>query len=87
MQERANKNIVNTSNLEADDDIIVSSRQSTRLAQEKIKARMQLLAMPKEEAQKLVEQTLYPQYWEFDPSTHVWEESIPTHYGEDTDPY
>ncbi len=87
MQERVNKNIANTSNLEADDNIIVSSKESERLAQEKIKARMKLLAMPKEEAQKLADQTLHPQYWEFDPNTHAWEESIPTYYGEDTGPY
>ena len=34
------------------------------LAQDKIEARMQLLAMPKEEAQKLVAQTIYPNFWE-----------------------
>lgn len=87
MQERVNKNIANTSNLKVDDNIIVSSRESERLAQEKIKARMKLLAIPKEEAQKLADQTLQPQYWKFDPNTHVWEESIPTHYGEDTVTY
>ncbi|MBO3463813.1 hypothetical protein G7B40_025940 [Aetokthonos hydrillicola Thurmond2011] len=46
---------------------------------------MRLLAMPPEEAQKLANQTLYPQYWKFHPSTHVWDESIPAHYGEDSD--
>ena len=39
--------------------------------------------MPPEEAQKLVEQTLYPQYWEFNIADHEWAESIPTYYGED----
>ena len=33
-------------------------------AQVKIEARMRLLAMPKEEAQKLVAQTIYPNFWE-----------------------
>lgn len=56
-----------------------------RLAQEKIEARLQLLAMPPEEAQKLVDMTLYPQYWEFRSEDHVWEEFILTYYGEETD--
>lgn len=58
---------------------------TTQLAQEKIEARIKLLAMPPEEAQKLVEQTLYPQYWQFCLEDHAWEESIPTYYGEDND--
>lgn len=41
--------------------------------------------MSPEEAQKLVDMTLYPQYWEFHPEDHLWEESIPTYYGEETD--
>jgi len=56
--------------------------ESEQLAIEKIEARIRLLAMPPEEAQKLVEQTLYPQYWEFRSEDNIWEESIPTHYGE-----
>jgi len=71
---------------EVDDNIIVSSIESERLAQEKIEARIRLLAMPIEAAQKLANQTLQPQYWKFDPSAHLWDESIPTHYGEDTYP-
>jgi len=47
---------------------------------------MRLLAMLPSEAQKLANQALQPQCWKFDPSTHVWDESIPTRYGEDTDP-
>ena len=56
--------------------------ESDRLAQEKIEARLRLLAMPSEEARKLAEQTIYPQYWEFRSEDNVWEESIPTNYGE-----
>ena len=63
--------------------------ESDRLDQEKIEARLRLLTMPSDEAQKLAEQTLYPQHWEFR-SEHwefrsednIWEESIPTNYGE-----
>jgi hypothetical protein len=55
------------------------------LAQQKIEARLQLLAMPPEEAQKIVEQTLYPQFWECRTEDYRWEESLPSHYGE-TDP-
>ncbi|MBR8837769.1 MAG: hypothetical protein DSM106950_28125 [Stigonema ocellatum SAG 48.90 = DSM 106950] len=87
MQSRENKIIVNTSNPNGvNDDIIVSSTESERLAQEKIEARMRLLAMSPEEAKKLANQALQPQCWKFDSSTHVWDESIPTHYGEDSDP-
>ncbi|MBR8828812.1 MAG: hypothetical protein DSM107014_13075 [Gomphosphaeria aponina SAG 52.96 = DSM 107014] len=56
--------------------------QSEQLAQEKIEARKRLLAMPPEEAQKQVEKTLYPQYWELSLEDNIWEESIPTYYGE-----
>lgn len=56
-----------------------------QLACEKIDARMRLLAMPPEEAQKLVDMTLYPQYWEFSLENYTWEESIPTSYGEQND--
>ena len=56
--------------------------ESDCLAQEKINARLRLLAMSPESAQKLVEQTLYPQYWEFRSEDNIWEESIPTNYGE-----
>lgn len=41
----------------------------------KIEARMRLLAMPKEEAQKLVEQTIYPRLWEVRPEEIKWEGS------------
>lgn len=56
-----------------------------QLAQEKVEARMRLLSMPPEEAQKLVDMTLYPQYWEFSLENYTWEESIPAHWGEDDD--
>lgn len=56
-----------------------------QLAEDKIAARMRLLAMPPESAQKLVEQTLYPQSWDVRPEDIKWEESIPTNYGEEDD--
>ncbi|PSB43220.1 hypothetical protein C7B80_24875 [Cyanosarcina cf. burmensis CCALA 770] len=56
-----------------------------QLAVDKIEARMRLLAMPPEAAQRIVEQTLYPQYWDVRPEDIKWEESIPTNYGEDND--
>lgn len=56
-----------------------------QLAQDKIEARMRLLAMPSAEAQKLVEQTLYPQKWSIRLEDIKWEESISTSYGEDGD--
>jgi hypothetical protein len=56
--------------------------ESEQLDREKIEARIRLLAMHPLEAQKLVEQTLYPQYWEFRTEDNIWEESIPTSYGE-----
>ncbi|MCG9891576.1 MAG: hypothetical protein MH252_10930 [Thermosynechococcaceae cyanobacterium MS004] len=62
-----------------------SDPDSDELAQQKIEARVRLLAMPPEQAQRIVEQTLYPQLWECRVEEHLWEESIPTHYGE-TDP-
>ncbi|WP_404788625.1 hypothetical protein [Altericista sp. CCNU0014] len=52
------------------------------LAQQKIEARLRLLAMPPEEAQRIVEQTLYPQLWECRAEDYRWEESLPSHYGE-----
>ena len=67
------------------DQALSLDAESERLAQEKIEARLRLLAMPPEEAQKLVDMTLYPQYWEFHLEDHEWEESIPTCYGEETD--
>ncbi len=45
------------------------------LAQDKIEARMRLLAMPVLEAQKLVEQTIYPHQWEVRPEDIKWEGS------------
>jgi hypothetical protein len=56
-----------------------------QLATDKIEARMRLLAMPPEAAQRIVEQTLYPQHWDVRPEDIKWEESIPTNYGEDND--
>jgi hypothetical protein len=63
----------------------ISDLDSNELAQKKIEARLRLLAMPPEEAQRIVEQTLYPQLWKCRIEDHQWEESLPTHYGE-TDP-
>lgn len=56
-----------------------------QLAQDKIEARIRLLAMPPAEAQKLVEETLYPQKWDVHLEDIKWEESISTNYGEDDD--
>jgi hypothetical protein len=55
---------------------------SDELAHQKIEARLRVLDLPPNEAQCLVEQTLYPQFWECRVEEHPWEESIPTHYGE-----
>jgi hypothetical protein len=55
----------------------------TALQEEKAKARMRLLNLSPQEAQKQAEATLYPQLWQ--PELTAWEESIPTTYGE-TDP-
>ncbi len=57
-------------------------------AQNKIEARMRLLAMPKEEAQKLASQTIYPQLWEVRPEEIKWEGSSLSFEDEDdeTDP-
>ena len=60
-----------------DDQALPLDAESERLAQEKIKARLRLLAMPPEEAQKLVDMTLYPQYWKFrSEDDDVWSESL-----------
>ncbi|ELR97359.1 hypothetical protein [Gloeocapsa sp. PCC 73106] len=48
----------------------------------KIAARQRILAMEAEAAQKLVNMTLYPQYWVCEAEDFVWEESLPTNYGE-----
>ena len=45
------------------------------LAQDKIEARIRLLAMPTEEAQKLASQTIYPHLWEVRPEDIKWEGS------------
>ncbi|PSB01403.1 hypothetical protein [Merismopedia glauca] len=55
---------------------------SEELALAKIEARQKLLAMPPLEAQKLVDMTLYPQYWSCNTEEFIWDESIPTYYGE-----
>ncbi|MGB8699461.1 MAG: hypothetical protein WCD18_08605 [Thermosynechococcaceae cyanobacterium] len=52
------------------------------LAQQKIEARQRLLEMPPDAAQQIVEQTLYPQFWECRREDYRWEESLPSHYGE-----
>lgn len=58
--------------------------EMAQLVREKIEARMQLLDMPPEEAQKLADMTLYPQYWSLRTENIKWEESIPSRYGEET---
>ena len=55
---------------------------SEALAQQKIAARLRLLELPPEEAQAIVEQTLYPQLWQCRAEDHHWEESLPSKYGE-----
>ena len=52
-------------------------------AQDKIEARMRLLAMPKEEAQKLASQTIYPHLWEVRPEDIRWEGSSLTNDDDD----
>lgn len=63
----------------------VTDMELEALAQQKIEARLRLLELPPEEAQKVVEQTMYPQFWECRAEDSRWEESLPSHYGE-TDP-
>jgi hypothetical protein len=58
---------------------------SEYFAQQKIKARKQLLSLDPAIAQQHANQTLYPQYWQHNDQELTWDESIPTHYGE-TDP-
>lgn len=53
-----------------------------QLQQDKIEARKNLLNLSPEEAQNLVNQTLYPELWQLDMDHHNWEESIPTNYGQ-----
>lgn len=59
-----------------------NQQQLQKLAQEKIEARQKLINLSAKEAQKLVDQTLYPEYWDFNINEHSWEESIPTNYGQ-----
>ena len=44
---------------------------------------MQLLTTPKEEAQKIVEQTIYPYLWEVRPEDIKWEGSSLTSENDD----
>ena len=46
---------------------------STAVARNTRKIRMRLLAMPKEEAQKLASQTIYPHLWKVRPEDIKWE--------------
>jgi len=64
---------------------VIDDYSDSQLAKEKVSARKRLLAMPPESAQKLVDMTLLPQCWEFKLSNQacVWDETIPTSYGED----
>lgn len=56
-----------------------------KYAQAKIAARMRLLAMPNEEAQKIVEQTIYPHLWEVCPENIKWEGSSLIFEDDETD--
>lgn len=56
-----------------------------QLQQDKIEARKNLLNLSPKVAQNLVNQTLYPEFWQLDMNDQTWEESIPTNYGQ-TDP-
>jgi hypothetical protein len=60
----------------------ISCESFEQWAYAKIAARERLLVMPPEEAQQLVNQTLFPQYWKFRPEDADWEETIPSCYGE-----
>lgn len=51
-----------------------------KLTQQKIEARKKILKLEPRQAQNLVNQTLYPQYWDFKIEQNSWEESIPTDY-------
>ena len=73
--DRSLKNLAQNS---VDADLVLGKA----LAQQKIEARLRLLEMLPEEAQKIVEQTLYPQLWECRTEDRLWEESLPSHYGE-----
>jgi hypothetical protein len=53
-----------------------------KLEQDKIKARKALEKLNPQEAQNLVNQTLYPELWQLDLSSSSWEETIPTNYEE-----
>jgi hypothetical protein len=57
------------------------NQELQKLAEEKRKAREKVLKLSPKEAQTLVNQTLYPEYWELDITENSWEESIPTNYG------
>ena len=59
-----------------------SDGNSQQLAQLKIAARHELLAMSPTAAQQRVNEILFPQYWELQAQDCSWEESIPTSYGE-----
>ena len=67
---------------ESDPGIEIAPRvrygRTEQLAQAKIEDRMRLLAMPPEQAQELMQQTLYPQYWDVRLEDIKWEESFPT---------
>ena len=56
-----------------------------QLAQAKVQARVRLLAMPPEQAQQIVEQTLFPQCWDVRSEDIRWEESLPTDDWDDDD--
>jgi hypothetical protein len=55
---------------------------SQELAQKKIENRAKLMSLSPSVAQEQVNQVLHPDLWEFNIENHLWEESIPTDYGE-----
>jgi len=60
----------------------MSREKMEKLEREKIEARVKLQQLPPLEAQNIVNQTLYPQWWQMDLSSHAWEETIPINYGQ-----
>lgn len=60
--------------------LIMSNSEIKKLEKQKIDARKKLQQLSPKIAQNIVNQTLYPEYWEMDFSNHSWEESIPINY-------
>ncbi len=68
--------------MDPDKPIPLNELTPEQLAQLKIEARLRLLAMDPETAQHLADQTLQPQNWTHALDNEIWDESIPTTYGE-----